>query len=173
MSDNMFWHGIQRVIQSRVSAAQSKTFFYRFDCNTELNFVKKAVKAEAFEGTSHGEDLAHVWKHNGGFDVPHPRIDSVEMKMVLTMVSVGLEKCSIKISNSASSQVDILATFAITGDPNCPTISEATWEPVTSPNHPLPCLKISESEVKMIPLPETERLRVWDSLYDGEGVALY
>lgn len=92
MSDNMFWHGIQRVIQSRVSKAKAKTFFYRFDCNTELNFVKKFVKAEEFEGTSHGEDLGHIWKHNGGMDAPQPRVDSIEMKMIQTMVSWWEEK---------------------------------------------------------------------------------
>lgn len=87
MSDNMFWHGIQRVIQSRVNSGQSKTFFYRFDCTTEQNYGKKFVKAEEYEGTAHGDDLNYMWKHNGGYDIAHPRVDSIEMKMIMTMVS--------------------------------------------------------------------------------------
>lgn len=70
-------------------------------------------------------------------------------------------------------QVSIYTSFAITGDPNNAFISDVTWEPVTSVQLPLKCLNISEMKLEMIPLPETERLVVWDSVYNDEGVALY
>lgn len=70
------------------------------------------------------------------------------------------------------SQVAIYTSFASTGDPNNASC-DVSWEPVTSVKHPLNCLNISEKKLEMIPLPETERLVVWDSVYTDEGVALY
>jgi hypothetical protein len=71
------------------------------------------------------------------------------------------------------SQVAIYTSFAITGNPNNALIHDVTWEPVTSTQLPLNCFSISEKKLEMIPLPETERLVVWDSVYNEEGVALY
>lgn len=70
-------------------------------------------------------------------------------------------------------QVAIYTSFAATGDPNNAFISDVTWEPVTSVEHPLNCLEISERKLEMKPLPETERLLVWDSVYNDAGVQLY
>lgn len=77
------------------------------------------------------------------------------------------------INFNAISQVAIYTSFAITGNPNNAVISDVSWEPVTSVELPLNCLNISEKKLEMIPLPETERLIVWDSVYNDEGVALY
>lgn len=70
-------------------------------------------------------------------------------------------------------KVSLFTSFAITGDPNNSFTGEVNWEPVDSVELPLKCLSISEKKLEMIPLPETERLKVWDSVYNEEGVALY
>lgn len=85
----MFWHGIQRAVQSRIkSGGNGKTFLYYFDAQTGLNFVKKWVKAEEFGGASHGDDMNYLWMHDGHLPVDHPKIESIEFEMIKKMVKL-------------------------------------------------------------------------------------
>lgn len=61
--------------------------------------------------------------------------------------------------------VSIITSFAITGNPNSDH-NEATWKPVDSIN-PLMCLNISNDNNGVIPLPEQERLKVWEEIING------
>lgn len=163
-------------MQSRLnSGGNAKTFLYRFDAVTGLNFVKKLVQCEAFEGASHGDDLAYLWKHDGHMPAETPKIDSVEFQMIKKMVTF----MKFLLKNEAililfyCYQVSIYTTFAITGNPNNAEMEDVVWEPITSTQLPLSCLNISEKELEMMFLPESKRLKVWDSVYNDASVALY
>jgi hypothetical protein len=83
----LFWHGIQRSVQSRINAGgEGKTYLYRFDVDTKLNFMKKNLKLEDFPGVGHGEDLVYLWKHDGHLPGEFATIGSNELEMINKMV---------------------------------------------------------------------------------------
>lgn len=89
----MFWHGIQRAVQSRIkSGGKGKTFLYRFDVVTEQNFVKKWVKAEELPGASHGDDLNYLWKHDDYYPCEQPKVGSIEFEMIMKMVRLQINE---------------------------------------------------------------------------------
>ncbi|CAO1344150.1 unnamed protein product [Diamesa hyperborea] len=151
-TDIYFWHGIQRAVLSRVNAGGSgKTYLYRFDAQTDYNYCKKWSKSEDFNGASHGDDLSYI------FYIVYqdlPAEDSKAFELIKKMVA-------------------IYTSFAITGNPNTLEIENMKWKPETSLSLPLSCLNITADEIKQIPLPEHERLAVWDDIYNQENIALY
>lgn len=151
-TDYLFWHGIYRTVLSRVATGgQGKTFLYRFDVVTGLNFLKKLAKVEEYPGAEHAADIFHIFK---GTIQPAPSIESVEFENV-------------------KKTVGIFTNFAITGNVNSSYIGNAEWEPVTSTQLPLKCLNIENEKCEFIELPETERMNLWDSIYEKAGVELY
>ena len=157
-ADQFFWHGIQKAVLSRASffensasVRKGKTYVYRFDVITDLNFVKKDSKNEKYPGSEHTADIFHLFKGNFA---PIPSINSKEFENVKKTVAIW-------------------TNFAITGNPNCPEIGDDEWIPVESTNLPLKCLNIGTDKCKFIELPETERLNVWNSIYKQAGAVLY
>lgn len=148
--DYNFWHGIQRAAQCRVANGKGKTFFYRYDVVTEMNVIKKAFGVENFPGAEHASDIFHLFH---GIYAPSPKINSKEFDNVKKIVS-------------------ICTSFAITGSPKC-SASGDEWEELKSAELPLKCLNIGTEENTFIDLPETERLKVWNSIYEESGVELY
>lgn len=51
--DRLIWHGIYNAVLSRIEGC-GKTFLFRFDADTELNFMKRMAKVE-YSGASHGD----------------------------------------------------------------------------------------------------------------------
>lgn len=156
IADLYFWLGIQRVLSSRLQRGGSgKNYLYRFDVDLSQNFVKKLHVEEAerskYPGASHCDELPYLFKTSNTTKIPSPAIDSKEFEMINTMV-------------------ETFTTFAATGDPNNRAITEK-WEAVDSKE--LSCLNINQSEIKMIPLPEGERLKKWNEIFQRENVELY
>lgn len=73
----------------------------------------------------------------------------------------------------------IFVAFARTGDPNCEATEKERWEPIRSPvidsNTAEPFYQVFDisDELRMIRLPEWERMRFWDCLYRMIGCPLY
>lgn len=154
IGDLYFWHGIQRIILSRAAASKikkGKTYVYRFDVVTELNFLKRSSKNDEFSGSEHTADLFHLFK---GTFAPLPSIDSIEFENIKKTVA-------------------IFTSFAINGNPSCPEIGDDEWVPNDSTDLPLKCLNIGTEACNFVELPETERLNVWNSIYQQAGVDLY
>ena len=137
---------------SRVSAGgKGQTFVYRFDVVTDCNFFKKFTKVEEMSGAAHGDDLAYLFL---GTYQPPPAIDSKAFESIKKMVA-------------------IYTSFASTGNPNNMEIGDVEWKPVTSKITPFHCLNITADDIKEIPLPEYERLAVWDEIFIEQNVPLY
>jgi hypothetical protein len=147
VGDLNFWFGIQRAVLSRAnSKGKGKTFLYRFDVQTSFDFLKKFMCSEDFPGTAHGSECAYIFK-NDFSDLPP--LKSVEFDNVWKMIG-------------------IFGNFSITGETN---ISD--WEPIQSTEIPIKCLNIENDGYRFIDLPETERLSVWNLVYQKAGVDLY
>lgn len=57
--------------------------------------------------------------------------------------------------------------FAATGNPNCATMGDTVWEPITAApttDRPHQCLNITDT-LGVIDLPESDRIAFWDQLY--------
>jgi cholinesterase len=148
--DYFFWHGIQRAIQIRASRSSAKTFVYRYDVLTKMNFLKSMMKCENYPGTEHGADFCYLFK---GTFIDPPAIDSIEFENV-------------------KKTVDIFTSFAINGDPNCRSLEEV-WHPVETAELPLKAMNIGTDKCEFIDLPESERLAVWNKIFEEAGVELF
>lgn len=95
------------------------------------------------EGACHGDDIGYMFCPNTPL-IPLPRMDSKEFEMAKKLVS-------------------LVTSFAISGNPNS-FESEVSWQPLTSTN-PLTCLNISNDSMSVIPLPEQERMTVWEEIF--------
>lgn len=84
---------------------------------------------------------------------PTPAILSKEFEMIKTMVS-------------------IVSSFIINGKPKNSTHDGFLFEPTTNES-PLMCFDISNDSIKMIELPEKERMKVWDEILEDAGIPLY
>lgn len=148
--DYFFWHGIQRAALLRASAAKAKTFLYRFDILTKLNYFKSFSKSEDYPGTEHGADFCYLFK---GTFMPPPAIESIEFENV-------------------KKTVEIFTNFAINGNPNCDWFSDE-WKALKSTELPLKAMNIGTDKCEFIDLPETERLSVWNKIFEDAGLDLY
>lgn len=146
-NDYIFWHGIQRAVQVRAaSKGKGKTFLYRFDVVTGMNYIKRLARAEEYSGAEHCADVVHLFS---GTVQPPPSIDSIEFENIKKTVAIW-------------------TSFAMTGNPNCPE-----WEPIDGAEIPLKCFEIGTKSCSFIELPETERLNVWNSIYQQAGIDLF
>lgn len=137
---------------SRVSTGgKGQTYVYRFDVVTDYNYFKKFSKSEEFIGAAHGDDFTYLFF--GTYQAP-PAIDSKAFECIKKMVA-------------------IYTSFAITGNPNSMEIGDVEWKPVTSMTIPFNCLNITADDNTEIPLPEYERLAVWDAIYIEQNIPLY
>jgi hypothetical protein len=73
-------------------------------------------------------------------------------------------------------QVSVFTSFAATGNPNSNLVGadmeNVVWEPVDSQQPPFKCLNFDEN-LSYINLPETQRLAIWNELYETTNTRLY
>lgn len=73
-------------------------------------------------------------------------------------------------------QVSVFTSFATSGNPNTNLIGadmeSVTWKPVESNELPFKCLNFDE-HLSFINLPESERLALWNELYEETNTRLY
>lgn len=151
-SDLCVLHGMQRAIQSRAASnGNGKTFVYRLGFSSELNWFKKFPGGENYTECEHGATIFYMFN---GAAAPIPAIDSIEFKSIMKTVN-------------------FVTSFAINGDPNCAAFADVEWKAIESPNLPLKVLDIGNETTSFIDFPETERLNVWNKIYDDAGVDLY
>lgn len=148
-SEFLFWHAIYRGILSRIKHAKGSTYLLRFDVNGELNFVKQMNNCKQYKGAAHADDLFHLFKTIVA-DVPDK--DSKEFKVIDRMV-------------------DIFTSFAKDGNPNADKIESIRFTPLNDSNS-LRCVQINENGVSEILLPELEKLKVWDSVYEDRRLSI-
>ncbi|XP_059613937.1 esterase B1-like [Phlebotomus argentipes] len=148
IGDKFFWHGLSRLVRSRCEAAPLvPTFFYRFALDTEeFNLIRTMICGADIRGVCHGDELGYLFR--AMLMAKLPEVGSIERKTIDRMVSMW-------------------TSFAISGNPNCEAIAPVKWFPVSPNGPPYRCLNIAE-EVTFPLLPETERLAVWDSLYERD-----
>lgn len=146
--DMQFLHGIQRAVLSRINVnGKGKTFTYYLDIITEENRLRKMFKVpDDMPGAEHAACIGYIFSSPM---YPPPAIDSPGFKNI------------VKVSG-------IITNFAIYGQTG---VDE--WEANETLALPLKCLHLTKDDMKLIDLPETERLKVWDEIYREAGAVLY
>ncbi|KAH8369271.1 hypothetical protein KR009_006103, partial [Drosophila setifemur] len=142
-SYKIFWHGFHRTLNARLAYSKAPTYFYRFDFDSpNFNFYREKFCGDNIKtGVAHADDLCYLWLNSAGWK---------------------LEKSS-REYRTIERMVGIWTAFAASSNPNCPEISEVDWKPSTKED-PNRVLNIND-EVKIIDLPEYEKLKIWDDIY--------
>jgi len=143
---------IYRALLSRANfGGRGKTFSYYFDCDTELNAAKRVIfnKGEC-KGASHADELFYLFSTDF---LKTPESNSTEFGLIKRMVTLWTE-------------------FAINGNWNAMG-NEVDWKPVGSSSEAFNFLGITNDGMKMIELPERERLEVWINVYEDAGKLLF
>ncbi|KAH8264566.1 hypothetical protein KR038_010230, partial [Drosophila bunnanda] len=145
-SYKVFWHGFHRTLNARLAYATAPTYYYRFDFDSpNFNFYRTKFCGDNIKtGVAHADDLSYLFRNTGSWK---------------------LEKTSPEY-RAIQNMIGIWTAFAATSNPNCPEIGQVNWKPSTKEN-PRAVLNIS-NEVKVIDLPEYDKLQVWDSIYKPE-----
>lgn len=112
---------------------------------------KALKKAQSYRGACHADDLFYLFTTN--YHAPPP-LNSRESKTIQKMVG-------------------IFASFASTGNPNCDEVTNLTIHPCGGTDDTLRCINITENNVTEIELPDINRLKVWDSVYDELQIPMY
>ncbi|XP_043655443.1 esterase B1 [Drosophila teissieri] len=143
-SYKLFWHGLHRVVLSRLSLAQAPTYLYRFDFDSpKLNLMRNQLCGDDIKrGVCHADDLGYIFHKQAQTKQP---LDSPEFQTIQRMVG-------------------ILTTFARTGDPNCPETGPDQWLPVSTKT-PFKVLNIGQ-QVECVTQVEKDGLEVWNGLYN-------
>lgn len=145
-----FWHDIQRLVLSRQVHGSGKTYLLRFDVDGELNIFKNLVKkCEKLSGACHADDMFYLFTT---IYHPPPSPNSQEFKVIEKLVG-------------------ILTSFAITGNPNCDEITNLTIKPCQM-SWPVMCINLTLNDVAEIELPENDKLKNWNSIYEEANVPL-
>ncbi|KAH8420852.1 hypothetical protein KR222_006857 [Zaprionus bogoriensis] len=150
-SYKLFWHGIHRVVLSRLAYAQAPTYMYRFDFDSSTSNLMRIRLCgnDIRKGVCHADELGYMF----------PRI-------IIGKPPLGkAENCTI------DRMVGILTSFALTGDPNCPECENKNWMPVSSKD-PFIAMNIG-TKLKVLPIVEKDGLKVWNELYNNDKAILY
>ena len=146
MSYRLFWHPIHRTVLSRLTYATAPTYLYRFDFDSAFfNHFRLLKCGKNIRGVCHADDLSYLFYNT---------------------ISVKLQKDSPEYK-TIDRMIGIWTHYAATGDPNTDRIQPAVWKPAELNESPRKCLNISH-DVKFIDLPESDKLKVWDSLYSKD-----
>jgi len=149
MGDKEFWHGIHRTLISRSSFKDSgPTYLYRFDFDSKVGNYSKMFFAgkrlKGLDGACHGDDCFYLFK---------------------CAIASKLNEQS-KEFKAMDEMVSIWTSFAANGHPNDGSVKfNGVWEPIL-PKRPFKCLNIAD-DLKFIDLPETERMELWDAIYEN------
>lgn len=104
-------------------------------------------------GASHCDELPYIFKTGKRVKIESPTLASKEFTTIMKMT-------------------ETFAAFAETGNPNNREIP-FEWTAINSMEEPFECMNIDQDEVKMMQLPEAERLKLWNEIYGKEKIDLY
>jgi len=137
------WHGFHRTFNARLAYAKAPTYYYRFDFDSpNFNFYRARFCGDNIKtGVSHADELSYLFRNSKSWK---------------------LEKTSAEY-RTIERMIGIWTAFAATSNPNCVEIAHIDWKPSTKDN-PKRVINISY-DVKMIDLPEYEKLQIWDDIY--------
>ncbi|SPP84097.1 esterase B1-like isoform X1 [Drosophila guanche] len=148
-SYKVFWLPILRVIRSRLrqTCSCAPTYLYRFDFDSPtFNHQRIKYVGDKLRGVAHVDDHSYLWFGSFAWklDKHTPEYLTIER------------------------MIDIVTSFARSSNPNCPKVAEQLprtkeWLPLDSRQSTVECLNISDS-IKMIELPELQKLSVWESI---------
>lgn len=144
LSYKMFWHGITRTVMSRLEFSKAPTYLYRFEFDSPFfNQIRSLICGKGQTGACHGDDICYLFYNTFSCRLAK---DTPEYRTIERMIGIW-------------------TSFAKNSSPNCDVISDVNIRPLEKNEKPLKCCNIS-NEVQIIDLPETEKLQVWDSLYE-------
>ncbi|XP_017119545.1 esterase B1 [Drosophila elegans] len=149
-SHRQIWHDLHRLVLARQRyAPNSATYLYRFDFDSpHFNQFRRLVCGDRIRGVAHADELSYLFYN---IIASRQQRSSMEYRTIERMVGMW-------------------TSFASSGNPNCPELGSAEWEPVRlSGNDVERCFNIS-SELEMRELPEAEFMDVWDSFYYKEAL---
>ncbi|XP_030374228.1 uncharacterized protein LOC115623824 [Scaptodrosophila lebanonensis] len=147
-SYKVFWHPIIRGLNKRLAVSQAPTYLYRFDFDSPtFNHQRLKYCGDKLRGVAHVDDHSYLWY--GAFSWKLDR-HTPEFLTITRMI-------------------DIVTTFAATSNPNCPSVASELsrslkWAPLRKDAPTIECLNISD-HIKLMDLPEQQKLLVWDSIY--------
>uniref|UniRef100_A0A182JKE7 Carboxylic ester hydrolase n=1 Tax=Anopheles atroparvus TaxID=41427 RepID=A0A182JKE7_ANOAO len=149
-TDRIFWHALHRTVLSRANyTGEAKTFVYRFCVDSAFfNHYRIHMIGPEFRGTSHADELSYIFSNI--FAQPLDK-DTFEYAAIQHMVK-------------------IFTSFATNSDPNYEGTAGLGWEPVPKSVPPYKCLIVSNNGVSLVKLPETRRMKVWDSFYVNDDL---
>uniref|UniRef100_A0A1I8JUG0 Carboxylic ester hydrolase n=1 Tax=Anopheles funestus TaxID=62324 RepID=A0A1I8JUG0_ANOFN len=149
-SDRIFWHDLHRTILARANYAHNaKTFVYRFCVDsTFFNHYRIHMVDPNARGTSHADEISYLFSN---------------------IFAKPLEANTFEY-RSIQYMVDIFTNFATNGDPNGPRTANLSWTSVPKTAPPYNCLNISNEGAEVVELPESNRLKVWDSFYVNDAL---
>ena len=122
------------------------TYLYRFDFDSAHfnHYRTKFCGTDPVRGVAHADDLGYLFSSRMAYVLD---LNSDEYKTIRRMVSMW-------------------TSFAKTSNPHCEAIKPAVWVPVTK-NDSYIALNIS-NDVRMIELPEKNKLQVWKTIYQHQ-----
>lgn len=138
-----FWHPIYRTALNRLQYAKAPTYIYRFDFDSpDANAIRNILCGSEVRGVCHGDDLCYLFR----FIFSHRlTVDSPEYNVTKAMI-------------------DIWTSFAANSDPNCASLHDIKFEPL-SKDKTMKCLNISH-KLEFIDLPELQKIQdVWNGFY--------
>lgn len=175
---------MQRIVQGRLNShGKGKTYVYRFAVDSpSQNYYRISRYGASIRGVCHADEISYLFK-NKYVDVPSK--GTIELKSIERFVCA---KCFFFINTSClfcfilylllvvCTQVSVFTSFATSGNPNTNLIGadmeSVTWKPVESNELPFKCLNFDE-HLSFINLPESERLAIWNELYEETNTRLY
>jgi len=144
MTDKLFWHGVYRSIFGRLNAPNpGPTYLYRFCYDSPtFNHFRLIMCGPGVRGACHADDLSYLFRN---MMVNKLDKSTTEYKVIQRMVAIWTK-------------------FAESSNPNCDATSPLEWKPVKLTTEALKCFNIG-TDISFINLPETERMRLWDSMF--------
>ncbi|XP_068155848.1 esterase B1 [Drosophila tropicalis] len=149
-SHRQIWHDLHRVVLGRLAyASQTPTYLYRFDFDSpHFNHFRRLVCGDEIRGVCHADELSYLFYN---------------------IMSTKLDKSTAEY-RTIKRIVGMWTAFAASGNPNCQAIAPAEWETVKlAQSGAEMCFNINH-DLKMIELPEAEKLATWDSFYPKEDL---
>ncbi|XP_017013134.2 esterase B1-like [Drosophila takahashii] len=149
-SHRQVWHDVHRFVRARQTyAPTTPTYLYRFDFDSpHFNQFRRLVCGDRIRGVAHGDDLSYLFYN---------------------VIATKQKKSSMEYQ-TIKRMVGMWTSFASSGNPNCPELGTAKWDPIrVMENDVEQCFNISH-ELEMRELPEADSLAVWDTFYFKENL---
>jgi len=151
-----FWFPLHRLVLSRFAhASNASMYLYRYDFDSEvlINPYRIMRYGRGVKGVSHADELSFLF-----WNILGRRMNKESREY-----------------RAIERTIDIWYTFALHGNPNNEKINgmeSISWEPLKKSDETYKCLNISD-ELKFMDLPEMEKIKAWESLYDSHKELLF